>query len=136
MVCKVILNGSDGAIKNLCKTVHKQYWHHLGLYNTTLRARQSIWRIYLTNALKFLILIMVTSFEVHLPMHHTVNVHCGTESFDSYEDKVAELHFPESYKSIKFDDLLKFSLGWMQSACVDCHHTEEKRKDIVKAGSV
>jgi len=47
-------------------------------------------------------------------MHHTVRVHtrcrsCGRKELDTYDDNVVELHFPESCKSMKFDDLIKFS---------------------------
>ena len=143
VVRKVILDGSDGAIKSLCR----QYVNNTDTTLECTKLRQELGSPFdestSQDALKFSIVIMVTSFEVHLPMHHTVNVHtrcrhCGTESFDSCKENVVELHFPESCKSITFDDLLKFSLGWTESsgACVDCHGTEEVRKDVVKAGSV
>jgi len=41
-------------------------------------------------------------------------------------------------QSKRFHELVKFSLGWMQSnsACTDCHGIDEVHKYIVKAGSI
>ncbi|XP_065893048.1 uncharacterized protein [Dysidea avara] len=143
VVRKVILDGHDGAIKNLCR----QYVNNADTPLDCTELRQELGSpfdgSFSQDALKFLILIMVTSFEVHLPMHHTVNVHtrcrhCGRKDVGTCDENVVELRFPESCKSIKFDDLMKFSLGWMESdsTCKDCHGIEEVRKDIIKVGSV
>ncbi|XP_065894145.1 uncharacterized protein [Dysidea avara] len=143
VVRRVILDGCDGAIKSMCR----QYVSNADTTLDCTELRQELGSPFdgstSQDALKFLILIMVTSFEVHLPMHHTVNVHtrcrhCGRKDVDTWTENVVELHFPESCKSIKFDDLMKFSLGWMESdsSCKDCHGIEEVRKDIIKAGSV
>jgi len=95
------------------------------------------------DAYKFLLMIMLSSTEMHLLMHHTVNVYarcrrCGTQSLDTWDEYIAEFVIPPSCKTIKFDDLLKASFGWMQSenVCVNCHGYEDIRKDIVKAGSM
>ena len=143
IIRKVILNGCDGAIKDLCR----QYLSNTDTTLSCMKLRQELGSPFdgsiSQDAFKFLLMTMLTSCELHSEMHHTVNVHtrcrrCGTQSLDSWDENVAELVLPKSCTSIKFDDLLKLSLGWMKSenVCMSCNGHEDQRKDIAKAGGV
>jgi len=128
VVHKVILDGCDGAIKSLCRQYVSKADTNLDCTELCQEPGSPFDGSSSQDAFRFLVMIMVTSFEVHLPMHHTVRVHtrcrsCGRKDINTYDDNVVELHFPESCKSIKFDDLMKFSLGWMESESAhrDCH---------------
>ena len=138
IICKVILNGCDRAIKDLCR----QYLNNTDTTLGCMKLRQFD-ASSSQNAFKFLLMIMLTSCDLYSEMHHTVNVHtrcqrCDTQSLDSWDENVADLVLPKSCTSIKSDDLLKFFLGWMESenVCRDCNGHEDQRKDIAKAGSV
>ena len=71
IVRRVILDGCDGAIKSLCR----QYVSNADTTLDCTELHQELGSPFdgsaSQDALKFLVLIMVISFEVHLPMHHT-----------------------------------------------------------------
>jgi len=140
---KVIMDGCDGALKDLCR----QYISTTGSTLNCTELRKMLGSPVdgpsSQDAVKFLLLLMVTSIELRSVMQHTVNVytrckHCGTQSVDTWNENISELIVPKLCKSMKFDDLLKFSSGWIQSedVCMDCHGYIDVHKDIVKAGSV
>ena len=139
----MIMDGCDGALKDLCRPYITTAGSILDYTELREMLGSPVDGPRSQDAVKFLLLLMVISIELRSVMQHTVNVytrckHCGTQSVDTWNENIPELIVPISCKSTKFNDLLKFSSGWIQSedVCMDCDGYIDVRKDIVKAGSV